>query len=388
MSHTAAVFIQLGGVLLALSLLSRFASAFRQSAIPFYMTLGLFVGIGGVIPLTESQEFFEIGSEIGVVLLLLMIGLEYSPKELLVSVIGNRRIGVLDALLNATPGAIAGLLMGWGPVGALILAGVTWVSSSGVIVRLLSDLGRMANRETPTIISVLVLEDLAMAFYLPVLSAVAVGATIMEGAVSVGIAIGVVLIIIGGTYFYGRRFARLFSADNSEALVVGVAGMAILVAGIATQVNVSAAVGAFLVGIGLSGRVAASAERVLTPLRDFFAAIFFVYFGIQTNPADIPAVFLPAFALAAVTMVTKFITGYIATRRAGIAIPGRWRAGLALTPRGEFSIIIASIAVGAGLNVAILPFAATYMMMTIIMGPVLARIPDMEWFKKRVRARG
>jgi CPA2 family monovalent cation:H+ antiporter-2 len=388
MSHTAAVFIQLGGVLLALSLLSRFASAFRQSAIPFYMTLGLFVGIGGVIPLTESQEFFEIGSEIGVVLLLLMIGLEYSPKELLVSVIGNRRIGVLDALLNATPGAIAGLLMGWGPVGALILAGVTWVSSSGVIVRLLSDLGRMANRETPTIISVLVLEDLAMAFYLPVLSAVAVGATIMEGAVSVGIAIGVVVIIIGGTYFYGRRFARLFSADNSEALVVGVAGMAILVAGIATQVNVSAAVGAFLVGIGLSGRVAASAERVLTPLRDFFAAIFFVYFGIQTNPADIPAVFLPAFALAAVTMVTKFITGYVATRRAGIAIPGRWRAGLALTPRGEFSIIIASIAVGAGLNVAILPLAATYMMMTIIMGPVLARIPDMEWFKKRVRARG
>jgi CPA2 family monovalent cation:H+ antiporter-2 len=388
MSHTAAVFIQLGGVLLLLSLLSRFASAFRQSAIPFYMTLGLFLGIGGVIPLTESQEFLEIGSEIGVVLLLLIIGLEYSPKELLVSVIGNRRIGLLDALLNAVPGAIAGWLMGWGAIGSLILAGVTWVSSSGVIVRMLADLGRMANRETPTVISVLVLEDLAMAFYLPVLSAVAIGATVMEGAVSVGIAIGLVVIIISGTYFYGRRFAKLFSADNAEALVVGVSGMAILVAGIATQVNVSAAVGAFLVGIGLSGRVAAAAERTLTPLRDFFAAIFFVYFGIQTNPADIPGVFLPALALAVVTIVTKVITGYVAARRVGIAIPGRWRTGLALTPRGEFSIIIASIAVGAGLNPAILPFAATYMMITIIAGPVLARIPDMEWFKKRVRAKG
>ena len=388
MSHTAAVFIQLGGVLLLLSLLSRFASAFRQSAIPFYMTLGLFLGIGGVIPLTESQEFLEIGSEIGVVLLLLMIGLEYSPKELLVSVIGNRRIGLLDALLNAVPGAIAGWLMGWGAIGSLILAGVTWVSSSGVIVRLLADLGRMANRETPTVISVLVLEDLAMAFYLPVLSAVAIGATVMEGAVSVGIAIGLVVIIISGTYFYGRRFAKLFSADNAEALVVGVSGMAILVAGIATQVNVSAAVGAFLVGIGLSGRVAAAAERTLTPLRDFFAAIFFVYFGIQTNPADIPGVFLPALALAIVTIATKVITGYVAARRVGIAIPGRWRTGLALTPRGEFSIIIASIAVGAGLNPAILPFAATYMMITIIAGPVLAGIPDMDWFKKRVRAKG
>jgi CPA2 family monovalent cation:H+ antiporter-2 len=246
----------------------------------------------------------------------------------------------------------------------------------------------MANRETPTVISVLVLEDLAMAFYLPVLSAVAIGATVMEGAVSVGIAIGLVVIIISGTYFYGRRFAKLFSADNAEALVVGVSGMAILVAGIATQVNVSAAVGAFLVGIGLSGRVAAAAERTLTPLRDFFAAIFFVYFGIQTNPADIPGVFLPALALAVVTIVTKVITGYVAARRVGIAIPGRWRTGLALTPRGEFSIIIASIAVGAGLNPAILPFAATYMIITIIAGPVLARIPDMEWFKKRVRAKG
>ncbi len=278
--------------------------------------------------------------------------------------------------------------MGWGAIGSLILAGVTWVSSSGVIVRLLADLGRMANRETPTVISVLVLEDLAMAFYLPVLSAVAIGATVMEGAVSVGIAIGLVVIIISGTYFYGRRFAKLFSADNAEALVVGVSGMAILVAGIATQVNVSAAVGAFLVGIGLSGRVAAAAERTLTPLRDFFAAIFFVYFGIQTNPADIPGVFLPALALAIVTIATKVITGYVAARRVGIAIPGRWRTGLALTPRGEFSIIIASIAVGAGLNPAILPFAATYMMITIIAGPVLARIPDMEWFKKRVRAKG
>ena len=381
MSHTAALFIQLGGLLLALSLMSRFANRIGQSAISFYMTAGLFLGAGSLIPLTESLEFLQIGSEIGVILLLLMVGLEYSPKELVAGLIANRKIGVMDAIFNAIPGAIAGWLLGWGLVGALVLAGVTWVSSSGVVVRLLGDLKRMTNRETPTIVSVLVLEDLAMAFYLPVLSAIAVGGGVLEGAISVGVAIGMVVGIIAVTYFYGRKIARIFSVDHHESLLVGVVGLAILVAGIAVEVKVSAAVGAFLVGISLSGRVAATAERLLVPLRDFFAAIFFVYFGIQTDVADIPAVLMPAMAMAVVTMATKVLTGYLAAKREGIAKPGRWRAGLTLTPRGEFSLIIAGLAVASGVDPQILPFAATYMLITVIAGPVLARATDTAWFK-------
>jgi CPA2 family monovalent cation:H+ antiporter-2 len=387
MSHAALTFIEIGAVLLALSLLGRFAVKIRQSAISFYMTFGLLLGAGSLFPLADSWEFFQLGSELGVIFLLLLMGLEYSPKELVASLAANRKIGLMDAAFNAIPGAIAGWLMGWGLVGSLILAGVTWVSSSGVIVKMLADLGRMSNRETPTIISVLVLEDLAMAFYLPVLSAIAVGASFAQGAYVVGIAIALVVGVLVITYFFGTRIARIFSITHHESLIVGVAGLAILVAGIATEVNVSSAVGAFLVGIGLSGRVAAQAAKSLAPLRDFFAAIFFVYFGIQTNPADIPQVFLPALALAVVTMATKFFTGYLAAKSAGIAKPGRWRAGLALTPRGEFSIIIASLAITAGIDAAIVPFAATYMLMTIIAGPVLAKVTDSEWFKTRIIAR-
>lgn len=371
-------------MLLALSLLSRFAVKIKQSAIPFYMTVGLLLGAGSAIPLTESREFLEIGAEIGVVILLLMIGLEYSPKELVQSLKKNKSTAIIDALLNATPGFIAGLLMGWGLIGAFILAGVTWVTSSGVTVRLLRELGRLTNRETPTVISVLVLEDLAMAFYLPVLSAVAVGASIMEGAITVAVAIGLVTSILIISYFYGKTITKVFSTTNIESLIIGVAGLAILVAGLASEVKVSSAVGAFLVGISLSGKVAAEASLRLRPLRDFFGAIFFVYFGIQTNPADIPPSFLPAAALAAVTIATKIITGYLAAKKNGIGIPGRWRAGLALTPRGEFSIIIAGLAISAGLNQNIVPFAATYMLMTVIAGPVLARVPDMPWVKEKL----
>ncbi len=384
-NHETLLLIEVGGMLLFMGVLGRIANKLGQSAIPLYMSLGLLFGSGSVFPLDASSEFLKTGSEIGVILLLLVLGLEYSPTELVRSLRKSGRSGVLDALLNATPGAIFALLMGWGPVGALVLAGVTWVSSSGVIVKVLRDLGRIGNRETPTIVSVLVMEDLAMAFYLPVLSAIVVGATLAQGLVTVAVAVGLVLFVLILTYHFGTKLSKVFNANHGESLVLGVMGLAMLIAGIAAAVQVSSAVGAFLVGIALSGQVAENAEKVVEPLRDVFASIFFLFFGLQTDPADIPDVFLPALALAVVTMATKVITGYVAAKGAGIGVPGRWRAGLALMPRGEFSIIIAGLAVSAGLDPAIAPFAATYMLITVISSPVLARVTDTQWFKRRMR---
>ena len=160
-----------------------------------------------------------------------------------------------------------------------------------------------------------------------------------------------------------------------------------LVAGLAAQVQVSSAVGAFLVGIALSGQVAHRSIQLLTPLRDLFAAIFFVFFGLSTDPVDIPPVLLPALALAVLTIGTKVLTGYLAARRAGIGIPGRWRTGFGLTPRGEFSIIIASLAVTAGVEPSLAPLATTYVLITVVAGPLLSKIPDAGWFKNAVRRR-
>ncbi len=379
------ILVEVGALLLLLSFVGRFAAKIGQSPIPFYMTIGLLFGTGGFLALEVSQPFFQTGAEIGVVLLLLMLGLEYSPRELIGNLKKSAISGVWDALLNAVPGAAFGLLMGWGWVGALVMAGVTWVSSSGVIAKVLTDLGRLGNRETPTILSILVLEDLAMAFYLPVLSAVVIGASLLQGSITVAVAIGSVVLILAIAVRFGKRISRVFSAEHQETLVIGVLGLAMLVAGLAAAVQVSSAVGAFLVGIAISGQVAQNAEKLLRPLRDLFAAIFFVFFGLSTDARNIPVVFLPALGLAAITMATKVLTGYLAARRAGIGRPGRWRAGLALTPRGEFSIIIAAMAVSAGVNSLIGSLAATYMLITVIAGPVLARVTDGSWFKKRMR---
>ena len=387
MHETTLLLIEVGALLLGLSLLGRLAVRVGISPIPLYLLAGLAFGHGGFVPLQASEGFFQVGSELGVILLLAVLGLEYSADELVGNLKRSRLAGVLDALFNAVPGAIFGLLLGWGPVAAVALAGITWVSSSGVIAKVLRDHGRLSNRETPVILSILVIEDLAMAFYLPLLSALVIGASIQQGAISLAIAIAAVLVILYVALRHGGLISGLFSAKDSESLLLGVLGLTMLVAGLAAHVQVSSAVGAFLVGIALSGQVAHRAVQLLAPLRDLFAAIFFVFFGLSTDPGGIPPVLVPALALAVLTIGTKTLTGYIAAARAGIGIPGRWRTGLGLTPHGEFSIIIASLAVGAGVAPQLAPLATTYVLITVVAGPLLAKIPDTKWFKDAVRRR-
>lgn len=170
---------------------------------------------------------------------------------------------------------------------------------------------------------------------------------------------------------HGRFISRAVSSDNPEMLLLVVLGLTLFVAGIAQQLQVSAAVGAFLVGIALSGEVAEGAHNLLTPLRDLFAAVFFVFFGLSTNPADIPPVLLPALLLAVVTVLTKIGTGWYAARRAGIRTAGRWRAGGTLVARGEFSIVIAGLAVGVEPRIG--PLATAYVLILVIVGPLTAR---------------
>ncbi|MBH0009107.1 cation:proton antiporter [Salinibacterium sp. UTAS2018] len=385
MHETTQLLIEVGALLLVLSVLGRVAARFGFSAIPLYLLAGLAVGEGGLLPLQASEEFFEVGSQIGVILLLAMLGLEYSADELMANLKTSRMSGILDGVFNALPGALFAILLGWEPAAVVALAGVTWVSSSGVIAKVIRDLGRLGNRETPVILSILVMEDLAMAFYLPVLSALVIGAGLLQGSITVAIAVAVVVTILYVALRHGRVLSRLLPQKNAEALLLGVVGLTMLVAGLAEAVNVSAAVGAFLVGIAISGPVAHQSAQLITPLRDLFAAVFFVFFGISTSPADIIPVLLPAFALAVLTIGTKTYSGYRAAKRAGIAAPGRWRTGLALTPRGEFSIVIAGLAVGAGIEPMLAPLATAYVLMTIIAGPLLARVPDTAWFKARVR---
>jgi len=257
---TAVVLIELGAIVLTLGLLGKLAGRIGLSPIPLYLLAGLAFGEGGILPLGASSEFIETGAEIGVVLLLLLLGLEYSAAELVTNLRQQAPSGVVNLVLNALPGVAVGLIMSWPPAAVVAMGGVTYVSSSGITAKLLSDLGRLGNREPPVVLSLLVIEDLSMAVYLPILTALLAGVSFWSGAMSVGIAMVAVTLALVIALRFGRQLGRLIFSENSEVLLLIVFGLALLVAGLALKAQVSEAVGAFLVGIALSGRVAENAE--------------------------------------------------------------------------------------------------------------------------------
>ena len=377
MTEAATALIELGGVFLVLGMLGRVAGRFGMSPIPLYLLGGLAFGVGGIIPLGEFDEFSHLASEIGVVLLLLLLGLEYTASELMTGLRRSWMAGVLDIVLNATPGAVVALLLGWGPTGALALAGVTYISSSGIVAKVLTDLGRLGNRETPVILSILVFEDLTMAVYLPILTGTLAGVSLLGGLQTVGIALVTVTIVLVVALRYGRLVSSVVHSDDREVFLLQLLGAALLVAGVASSLQVSAAVGAFMLGIAISGSTAHSASKLLEPLRDLFAAMFFVVFGLSTDPTTIPPVLGWAVVLAVVTTATKVATGWWAARAQGVRRMGRARAGAALVARGEFSIVIAGLTVAAGaVEGELAALATAYVLIMAVLGPVAARLVE------------
>lgn len=376
MSHSVLVLMEVGGVLTLLAIMARVAGRLSISPIPLYLAAGLAFGDGGLLPLRISEEFVSTGAELGVILLLLMLGVEYSGQELTDNLKRATPIGLIDLVLNFTPGYVAGLLLGLGSTTSLFLGGVTYISSSGVVAKVLGDLGWSGNRETPVVLSVLVFEDLAMAVILPILGAVALGGTLVGAAISVVVALGAVGLTLFMSVRHGDRLSAAAFSESDEVNLLTIMGIALLFAGAAEAIHVSAAVGAFLVGIGISGQAAHRAETLLTPLRDLFAAVFFVFFGLSTDPSVLPGVAVPVILLGVVTFATKAAVAWFGGQRNGIGQRGRWRAAVLLGARGEFSIIIAALGVTAGGNVRLSAIAAGYVLLTATLGPVLARVVD------------
>lgn len=370
----ALLLLELGALFAGLSLLGLLARALDLSPIPFYLLAGLFFGEGGVVPLAAAEPFVDVGAQIGVLLLLLTLGLEFSAAELVASLRRHRASGVLDLLLNAPPGVVAGLLLGMPWPAAFALGGVTWISSSVMVARLVHDLGRLANRETSSVLSILVIEDIAMALYLPVLVVVLAGGGPWQAVLGAVLALGAVVLALLAAHRGGTRVGRFLAHDDDELLLLRLIGLALLVAGVTEGLGASAGVGAFLVGLAVPPALADRARSLLGPLRDLFAAIFFIAVGLAVDPGELPPVLPAAVALAAVTTVTKVVTGWRAAAREGVRRRGRLRAGATLVARGEFSVVIAGLALPVAPEIG--PLAAAYVLVLAVAGPVLARYAE------------
>jgi len=373
---------ELGSVLLGLGIAAYIASRIRLSVVPIFLLAGLFFGNGGIVALDLSDEFLDLGAQWGAILLLLLLGLEYSAQELFESVKKRKSLGAVDLVVNFLPGAALGFILGWGFLGALTLGGITYVSSSGIASQFIKD-SRLESREsTRRAVGVLVIEDLFLAPYLPVLSALLASLGVATGLISISIA----LIVTGIALLIGARGFHIPHAPlvmgDSATLLLTVFGSALLASGVATYFGFSGAVAAFLVGLLLTGDVAIVARVRLAPLRDLFSAIFFLFFGLSVDPADIPSVLVPASVLALIGVFTKWVTAWWAVRdlQEDNAI---WRAAVLLIPRGEFSMVIAGLAATSLFAVELQALTLTYVILTtlfasIIMRTVNSKAPKLE----------
>ncbi len=365
--------IELGVIMLTLAVLGRLAVRIGLPTIPFFLLAGLVFGNGGAIPIEEAEPFIEVGSSLGVIFLLFLLGLEYTPQELRHSMRSNARAGGIDLVLNVLPGVVCGLVLGWGALGAVVLGGVTYISSSGIIAKLLTDLGRLGNRETPVVLSILVIEDLVMAVFLPVIAIALSGGSLIGGAISGGLSALLVVLVLRYSDRAGTGISVIVGRSSNELALIMLLGLATLVAGVAERLHISYAIGAFMLGIAISGPVAERARELLLPLRDSFAALFFVYFALNVAPSELLPVVPAAMALAVISAGTKYVTGIWAARIAGLGKRAAQRSAATLIPRGEFSIVLAGIGAASGLNEDLTSLVVVYVLLLAIGGSVAVR---------------
>lgn len=370
---TAGVLMEIGALLLALGVLGRLAARFGVPPIPVYLLAGLALGAVDAGPLTFSDELIRIGADIGFVLLLFTLGLDYAARDLTQDLHAKVRGGLLDMVLNLTPGIAVGLLLGWGWQAALVLGGVTYISSSGVIAKVVSDLRRQEHPETPTVLALLIVEDLAMVVYLPIVTVAIAGVGLASGLLTLATAAVFAALALFFAIRHGHRLTPALSPRSEETFLLTTFGLVLLVAGLAEQVSLSAAVGAFLIGIAVSGPVVDRARGAITPLRDLFAATFFAFFGLQVDITAAAPLAGVVVGLGVLTAATKVLTGWWVAREAGVDAAGRLRAGTALIARGEFSMVIAGLGVAAGVEPELGPVAAAYVLLTAIAGTLITR---------------
>lgn len=337
-----------GAVLAALALAGLLFDRLRQSVIPAFILLGM-----SLRTLDLDEHLVEALATLGVVLLLFFMGLEFSVGALLRDRRRILRNGGIDLLVCFPAGCLAGAFLGGGLTGALLMGGAFYVSSSAIIAKSFIELRRAADPETEVALGVLVFEDLFMALFLALLSGAVLSAEPSAGAALVGMGKAVLFFaVIVGLALYARPVLnRVFDLDSDDLFLLLTGAVVLLLSWGALAAGLSEAIGAFLAGLLLAETDHKErTERLFSPLQGLFAAVFFLGFGLSLDPATFAGVWPYALALAVLGVATKVGGGIWIGRRDGLPKRSGLALGLTLVPRGEFSILLAGIAVAAGLE--------------------------------------
>ena len=373
--HLGEELLVLGILFILAYIFGRLGKLIGLPAIPIYMLVGLLASPNFAwFPLNFDPGYVELVAVFGLILLLFNLGLEFD-QDAFFSNAGKLLIsGGSYILVNMGVGLAFGFMIGWGSREALVIAGMTATSSSAIVTKLLIELRRLPNQETPMILGVTVVEDIFIAIYLAIVSVVLSGETEVWPVVTkLGVAFLFLVVMFSVARWGGKYVSRLFRTKDDELFTILFFGLAVAFGGIGELLGVTDAIGAFLIGLVLGAtRYRSRIEQLSLPMRDVFGAFFFLNFGLALDPTLFGNVVWPVAGAVVMTVVLNVIAGQFVAWLNKLGPQAGINTAVILQNRGEFALILATLAIGAGLDERIVPFAGLYVLVMSILGPVLA----------------
>lgn len=367
--------IALGGAFLAAALIAKFGRRIGLPTIPLFIFAGIMFGPNtpGVV-LFENPADLKLLATLGLIFLLFYLGLEFRVDQIIEG--GGKLVlsGVAYIVLNVGGGFIFGMLLGWGMKEAIVLAGALGISSSAITTKIVVETKRLKNPETKLILGITVFEDLFLALYLAVVTPLVSGAT-ETGEIIRDVVVGFAfLFVLACVARWGAAgVGKLINSPDDELLIIGFIGLVVFMSGVAEELGVSDAIGAFMVGLILAEtRARRRIEKFVKPLRDAFGALFFFYFGLQLVPESLIDI-AGLIALAVLmTMVTVWCAGTVAARIHEMGPPQAANVALTVFARGEFALILVTLAANANLDERMASLIGGYVLVLAVIGPLMA----------------
>ena len=380
--------IEIGQFLLDFSIIMIVAGAmamlsyrFKQPMVIGYIGAGMIIGPHTPpFSLVFNLDVLNLFAEIGIVLLLFVVGTEFPIEKL-------RKIGrkaFLIALSEASGTFVAGYVVGQNVLGfpffdSLFLALAISVTSTVIVMRVLEELGMIKDESSVLILGVAIIEDIIVISMLAILQSV--GSIGGLSFADVGISVAITLAFIAGVLGVGSKIVpRLVDyvsrTNQHDVLVVVILALVFGLSFIAYQLGISVAAGAFFAGVLIAESKSHSVSRVLaTPIRDMFAALFFVSVGALMDISLLPLFIVPALILIAVSLVAKFLTVYLAAKSQGFSKLTSLRAGIGLSSSGgELALVVAKGGADIGVTSSfLLPMVGAMTIITTFISPYIIK---------------
>jgi len=370
-------------IMVVASIMAMISYKLRQPMVIGYIIAGMIIGpFTPPFSLISNFDVLNLFAEIGVILLLFVVGMEFPIEKL--RKIGKKALVIAfgEALGTFTVGYFVCQGLNYSLADSLFLALAISVTSTVIVMRILEELGMIKEEASFIILGVAVIEDIIIISMLAILQSVSSSGEL--SGIELVTSIGTVLAFIGGTLFVGSktvpRFVNLIGKTNQhDVLIVAILGVAFGLSFIALEIGISVATGAFFAGVLIAESKVHSVTRVLTtPLKDMFGALFFVSVGALMDITKLPSFIVPAIILILVSIGAKFLTVYVASRSQGYTTQTALRAAFGLSSSGgELALVVAKGGTDVGVTSSfVLPMVGA---MTIITTFITSYLIKMGW---------